>query len=124
MATATRTPDRPARTSARAKVAEPGTLDFLQRALEDLNRAREHAQQDAQAGIDDATERIRAAVDDVRRRLREEADELQARLDRTSDEARLELARAAIRTQRTPEALTELAREIRHAKEAIKDEAA
>ena len=124
MATATRTPERPARTRARAKVAEPGTLDFLQRALEDLNRAREHAQQDAQAGIDDATERIRAAIEDVRRRLREEADELQSRLDHASDEARLELGRAVIRAQRSPEALTELAREVRRTKEAMKAEAA
>ena len=124
MATATKTPERRARTHARPKVAEPGTLDFLQRALEDLNRAREHAQQDAQAGIDDATERIRAAVEDLRRRLREEADELQVRLDHASDEARLELGRAVIRAQRTPEALSELAREIRRMKDAMKDEAA
>ena len=124
MTTATKTQVKPAHTSARAKVAEPGTLDFLQRALEDLNRAREHAQQDAQAGIDDATERIRAAVEDVRKRVKEEADELQTRLDHASDEVRLELGRAVIRAQRTPEALTELAREIRRAKGAMKEEAA
>jgi hypothetical protein len=124
MATATKTADRPARARVRAKAAEPGTLDFLQRALEDLNRAREHAQQDAQAGIDDATERIRAAVDDVRRRLRDEADELQTRLDHASEEVRVELGRAVIRAQRTPEALSELAREIRGAKDALKEEAA
>ena len=62
MATTTTTPERPVRTRTGAKVAEPGTLDFLQKALEDLNLAREHAQKDAQDGIDDATERIRAAV--------------------------------------------------------------
>jgi hypothetical protein len=123
MATATKNAGRPAAGPARAKAAEPGTLDFLQRALEDLVKAREHAQRDAQTGIDDATERIRAAVEDVRDRLREEADELQARLERASDEARLELARAVIRAQRTPDALTELAREIRRAKEAMKEEA-
>ena len=122
MATATKTQATP--THARAKAPEPGTLDFLQRALEDLNRAREHAQQDARAGIDDATERIRAAVEDVRKRVREESDELQTRLDHTSDEVRLELGRAVIRAQRTPEALTELAREIRHMKAAMKEEAA
>src|SRR5215207_1845173 len=110
MATAIKTPTR-------TKAPEPGTLDFLQRALEDLNRARSHAQQDAQTGIDDATERIRAAADDVRRRLREEADELQKRLDRASEEARVELGRVAIRAQRTPEALNELAREIRRGKD-------
>ena len=124
MATATKTEAKPAHTRARAKVAEPGTLDFLQRALEDLNRAREHAQQDAQAGIDDAMERIRAAVEDVRKRVKEESDELQARLDHTSDEVRLELGRAVIRAQRTPEALSELAREIRRAKDAMKEDAA
>ena len=122
MATAIKTPERPAHVP--AKHAEPGALDYLQRALEDLNRAREHAQRDAQSGIDDATERIRAAVEDVRKRVREEADELQTRLDHASDEARLELGRAVIRAQRTPEALTELAREIRHMKAAMKEEAA
>ena len=122
MATAIKTPERPARVQ--TKHAEPGTLDYLQRALEDLNRAREHAQRDAQSGIDDAAERIRAAVDDVRKRVREEADELQTRLDHASDEARLELGRAVIRAQRTPEALTQLAREIRLAKAAMKEEAA
>jgi hypothetical protein len=124
MATAIKTPERPARTHTRTAMAEPGTLDFLQKALEDLNMAREHAQKDAQAGIDDAAERIRAAVEDVRRRLREEADELQTRLEHASDEARLELGRAVIRAQRNPEALTELAREIRHVKEQLKEEAA
>ena len=124
MATATKMQAKPAHTRARPKVTEPGTLDFLQRALEDLNRAREHAQQDAQSGIDDATERIRAAVEDVRRRVKEEADELQTRLDHATDEVRLELGRAVIRAQRTPEALSELAREIRRAKDDLRDEAA
>ena len=120
MATATK--PTPART--RAKVAEPGALDYLQRALEDLNSAREHVQKEARASIDDAIERIRAAVDDARRHLRDDAGDLQSRLDRASDEARLELGRVVIRAQRTPEALTELAREIRHAKAQLKDEAA
>ena len=114
MATATRTPTR-------RKTPEPGTLDFLQRALEDLNQAREHAQQDAQSGIDDATERIRAAADDVRKRLREEAEELQRRLEHASEEARVELGLVAIRAQRSPEALGVLGREIRRAKEALKE---
>ena len=124
MPTATTTHAKPAHTRARAKVAEPGTLDFLQRALEDLNRARQHAQEDAQSGIDDATERIRAAVEDVRKRVREEADELQTRLDHASDEVRLDLGRAVIRAQRTPEALSDLAREIRRARNDLQDEAA
>ncbi len=114
MATATRTPTR-------SKASEPGTLDFLQRALEDLNRARGHAQLDAQSGIDDATERIRAAADEVRKRLRDEAEELQRRLEHASEDARVELGLVAIRAQRSPEALSVLAREIRRAKDALKD---
>jgi len=93
MATATKAPPRAAKDAAtRAKAPEPGTL-----------------------------ERIRAATDDVRRRLREEADELQTRLDRASEEARIELGRAAIRAQRTPQALSELAREIRRVNDSLID---
>jgi hypothetical protein len=114
MATATATPTR-------RKAAEPGTLDYLQRALEDLNRARGHAQKDAQSGIDDATERIRAAADDVRKRLREEADELQPRLEHATAEARLELGLDAVSAQRSPEALSVHARAIRRAKHALKE---
>ena len=43
MPIATKTHAKPAHTRARARVAEPGTLDLRQRALEDLDRAREHA---------------------------------------------------------------------------------
>jgi signal transduction histidine kinase len=125
MATATKTRPRPVKpAAAKTKPPEPGALDYLQRALEDLNRARVHAQKDAQDGIDDATERIRAAAEDLRKRLRDEADELQTRLDTASDEARIELGRVAIRAQRTPEALAELAREVRRQKESLKDEPA
>jgi hypothetical protein len=120
MATATRSAVRPARTHARARVPEPGTLDYLQRALEDLDQARGHAQKDVRAGIDDAVERIRAAVADVRTRLHDETDDLQTRLDHASEEARVELGRAVIRAQRTPEALTELSREIRRVRETLK----
>ena len=48
MATATKTP--PAKSP--AKKAEKGTLDYLELALENLNKAREHAQKDARGQID------------------------------------------------------------------------
>ena len=102
MATATKT-------RAPAKATMPGTLDYLQHALEDLMHARELAQHDVQARIDSATERIRAAADDMRDKLGDETDELQKRLDHASAEARLEFGRAVIRAQRTPDALNELA---------------
>jgi hypothetical protein len=48
-----------------------------------------------------------------RRGAHEQADDLQARLEHASDDALREFGRAAIRAQRTPEALTEMQTEIR-----------
>ena len=95
------------------KPAERSTLDYLQRALEDLARAREQAQQDARAGIDAAVERIRGVRKNLGARAHGEADEWQIRLEHASDDALMEFGRAAIRAQRTPEALTEMQTEIR-----------
>jgi len=95
------------------KPAQKSTLEYLQHALEDLARAREQAQQDARAGIDAAVERIRGVRKDLGARAHDEADELQTRLDHASDDALMEFGRAAIRAQRTPEALTEMQTELR-----------
>lgn len=62
MATATKKP--PAK-----KKVEKGTLDYLELALENLNKAREHAQHDVRAQIDSAVERIRGTISDVRAEL-------------------------------------------------------
>ena len=62
MATATKT--APTK-RAPAKKAEKGTLDYLELALENLNKAREHAQKDARGQIDSPVERIREMIKDV-----------------------------------------------------------
>jgi hypothetical protein len=67
MATATKK-----KTPARKK-AEKGTLDYLELALENLNKAREHAQQDARGQIDSAVERIRETIADVKAEIRKRA---------------------------------------------------
>ena len=113
MATATK------RVAPARRPAEKSTLDYLQHALDDLDNAREHAQQDARASIDTAVDRIHRAVKDLRSRAQDEAHDWQERLERVSDEARLELGRTAIRAQGTPEALTELAAEVRRRKRAM-----
>jgi acetyl-CoA carboxylase alpha subunit len=113
MATATK------RVAPARRPAEKSTLDYLQRALDDLDHARGHAQQDARASIDNAVDRIRDAVKDIGSRAQDEAHEWQDRLEHVSAEARLELGRAAIRAQGTPEALTELAAEVRRRKQAL-----
>ena len=50
---------------------------------------------------------------DLGARAHDEADELQTRLEHASEEALTEFGRAAVRAQRTPEALTEMQAEIR-----------
>jgi len=67
MASATK--KAPAR-KAPAKKAEKGTLDYLELALENLNKAREHAQKDARGQVDSAVERIRETVKDVTAEIR------------------------------------------------------
>jgi hypothetical protein len=63
MATATRKPP------SKKKTAEKGTLDYLELALENLNKAREHAQHDIRGQIDTAVERVRGTIGDVRSEL-------------------------------------------------------
>ena len=95
------------------KPAEPSSLDYLQQALEHLALARGQAQHEARAGIDAAAERIREVRKDLGARARDEAEEMQTRLEHASEDALREFGRAAVRAQRTPEALTELQTEIR-----------
>ena len=66
MATATKKP--PAR-----KKTEKGTLDYLELALENLNKAREHAKKDARGQIDTIVERVRGTIGDVRAELKSRA---------------------------------------------------
>jgi uncharacterized FlaG/YvyC family protein len=70
MATATK--KAPAK-KASAKKADKGTLDYLELALENLNKAREHAQKDARNQIDSAMERIRETIKDVTAEIRKHA---------------------------------------------------
>ena len=91
----------------------PGVLEHLQHALEDLDKARHRATEEVRENIDRAVERVRASSKDLRERASERAEEWQDTLDEADESARRELARVAIRSQRTEAALTELAREIR-----------
>jgi hypothetical protein len=110
MATATKR-KAPAR-----RPTEKSTLDYLQHALDDLDKARAKAQQDARASIDSAVARVRDAVKDLNSRAHDEAHDWEERLDHVSEEARVEFGRVAIRAQDTPDALAELATEIRRRK--------
>lgn len=110
MATATKPAPKPAQKS---------TLDYLQRALDDLDKARAHARTDVRTNIDAAVGRIRDAADDLRSRAGVEAREFENRLEGVSEDARRELGRMAIQAQRSPDALKELSSEIRRRKRAL-----
>ena len=101
------------------KRAPKTTLDYLQDALDDLGKARAHAQQDARSGIDSAVERIRDAVAQLRDRAGEPAREFETRLEQMSEDARRELGRMAVEAQQSPEALAELGTAIRRRKDTL-----
>lgn len=113
MATATKT-RKPAH-----KRAPKTTLDYLQDALDDLDKARAHAQVDARSGIDSAVERIRHATTQLRDRAAEPAREFETRLEQMSEDARRELGRKAVEAQQSPEALAELETAIRRREETL-----
>jgi hypothetical protein len=88
------------------------TLDHLQHAATDLNKARGQASKDVASNIDAALTRIREAADGVRHRAQGEAGDWQEALELAGAEMRVDLGRRAVRAQSTPEALKELAGEI------------
>jgi hypothetical protein len=96
-------------------MAEPTTktpMDHLQDALEDLNRAREKAGEDVSASIDSARERITDASEELGDRGQGQLKDWREQFGSAADDALRELGRWAIRAQRSPEALTELSKEI------------
>lgn len=100
-------------TTAKTKKHTATTLDHLQHAAKDLDKARGQAGQDVATNIDAALTRIHEAADDVRHRAQDQAGEWQEALEHASDDLRVELGRRGIRAQSSPEALKELSGEIR-----------
>lgn len=94
------------------KSTEKAPLDYLQDALEDLDKAREKASEEVSASIDSARERISDAREDLTDRGQDHVKDWREQLGGTADDALRELGRWAIRAQRSPEALTELSKEI------------
>jgi signal transduction histidine kinase len=116
------TTTKPAKGATRAPAArrQPSSLEYIQQALEDLDKARGRATDELQETIDSAIKRLRQAAFDLRSRAEGETSQLEESLERASDDVRRELARRAIRAQRTPDALTELSAEIRKRRSQIR----
>ena len=105
-------------TKAPAKKAADGatTLEYLQKAIEDIDHAREHASKDMKSNLDTAVDRMKDIAGDLRKRAEDEAADFQKTIEDTTEEMRRELARRAIRAQRSPEALKDLSAEIKKRK--------
>jgi hypothetical protein len=93
--------------------ARDRTLEHLQQASDEIDKARQEATGGVRRGLDSALEHLREARGELRQRAQVRATEWQVGLEQAPDKVRREMGRRAIRAQQTPEALTELSAEIR-----------
>jgi uncharacterized FlaG/YvyC family protein len=97
--------------------ARKSTMEHLQQASAEIDEARQEATGGVRRSLDSALERLHEVSGELRRRAQDQTAEWQDALDQASDKVRQEMARRAIRAQRTPEALKALSAEI-HKREA------
>jgi F0F1-type ATP synthase membrane subunit b/b' len=109
---------------------ELSAAEYLENALEDLNKARKDATDDLRSMIDSAISRSREALDHLRvdaedraehlkERAENRATEWQQMLEDASADVRRELAIRTVRAQRSDEALKEISDEIKHQKKEL-----
>ncbi len=124
MPATTTKPKPPARKNAPVKKAAPRSRkasekaprDYLQDALDDLEKASDKAGEEVSASIESARDRIKEAREDLSDRSHDQIKDWRQQFGGVADEALCELGRWAIRAQRSPEALAELSKEIRDRK--------
>ena len=109
---------------------EVSAAQHLEDALEDLNQARQTAQDDLRSRIDSAISRSRGALDDLRSDTEERAENIRSRaaeqtkewqqaLEDATEDVRRELGVRAVRAQRTREALDAMSDEINEHSRAV-----
>lgn len=106
----------PTTTVKRKPPAAKTSVDYLEEALKDLDKAREKAGEGARSNIESAMDRIREVSKDARSRGADQLADWQKTVEDAAEDARREFGRVAIHSQRSPEALTELSSEIRKCK--------
>jgi hypothetical protein len=102
-----------------AKADGHGPADYLQGALDELDKARDRAQGDIRDGIDSAIDRTRKAMKDAGAEAQTQVSDWRSTLEKAGDDVRRELGILAVRAQRSPEALREMSAEIRKRKTEI-----
>jgi uncharacterized protein YicC (UPF0701 family) len=104
---------------------EPSSADYLERALDDLNRARHDAGQELRSVTDSAISHTREALDHLKSGAEDRTEHLRARaekrtaewqrmLEGASEEARRELGIRTVRAQHNEDALEAMSEEIEH----------
>ena len=93
--------------------------EYLQGALDELNKARERASGDIRSGIDSAIDRTREAMKEAGTETQAQVADWRGSLDKASDDVRRELGILAVRAQQSPDALRAMSAEIRKRKAEI-----
>ncbi len=115
----------------KAEAGDQTAVDYLEHAVDDLNQARQQAQEEARDGIDSAIGRAREALEDLRSGAEDRAEKLRSRaedraaewqraLEDATEDARRELGVRAVRAQHTKDALDAMADEIKQQKKELK----
>lgn len=107
-----------------------GSVEYLEKALEDLDHARHDAAEEVRSMIDAAIGRSREALEQLRMDAEQRVDRLRARaeertaewqdtLEEASEDLRRELGIRSVRAQRSETALKAMAEEIKHQKKEL-----
>ena len=97
------------------------SIDYLQDAVRDLDRARERAGSELRESLDAGIERVRTVIDDLRERGEHQASEFERFFDETTEHGRREYGRRAIMVQRSEEALKDMTAAIRERRSELTD---
>jgi hypothetical protein len=111
---------------------ELSAAEYLEKALDDLDRARQHAAEELRSTIDAAIGRSRDALDHLRLDAEDRAEQLKTRaadratewqriLEEASDDARRELGIRTVRAQRSYAALKAMSEEIKEQRKELKE---
>lgn len=101
------------RTPEELERARSSTIEHLHQASAEVDKARQQATGAVRGTLDNALERLRQVSGELRQRAADQTAEWQDALEQAPDKVRREMARRAIRAQRSPEALKDLSAEIR-----------
>jgi len=112
-ATTSKAATKDGKAARRKQRSKKTSADYLQDALDDLGKARDKGGEEVRASIEDAMERIRAASKDMRTR------DWPRTLGDAVEDVRREFGRLAVHAQRTPDAISELTREIRRRRDEL-----